>query len=425
MPRPKKLNADYFPHDKHMRHHRKLKAIEAQFGLVGYAMWCKLLEVLTDCKHFQMVYNEEETELLAADWGVSATEISRFISFCTRLRMIVAENGVLYSPSLIETLDSVLSRREAQAERDRLKSAKNKDFEKVVGVSATETSRNEQESADCASLPIPAPKVKERKGKESKGNEIFLEKKESPSPFSGNAENGEGEEGWVSPEFGSDSLADQPDHRPEHSGLDSPGGPGQPAPSEQAPAQIVTYAEDSYTTANHTPTLDEVIEVGSVNGVPIGLSKEFFFYYQAAEPAWRIRGNDGVPRPFRWPYQLQKWAASSRRSGSSLNISQRNPDGSGVYTENLGGITHESTHAFPTIHTNETWHIWSYDKAYREWQEQYGNRPFPTTVVEKGWVILWDSTEQKLCFIPDKWAAKGYPTDRYNLHTLNHKKSAA
>ncbi|MCE7934813.1 MAG: DUF4373 domain-containing protein, partial [Chlorobi bacterium CHB2] len=66
MARPKKLNADYFPHDKHMRNHRKVKALEAEFGIAGYGMWCKLLERLTDCPNFLMSINDAETELLAA-----------------------------------------------------------------------------------------------------------------------------------------------------------------------------------------------------------------------------------------------------------------------------------------------------------------------------------------------------------------------
>lgn len=419
MPRPKKLNAEYFPHDKHMRHHRKLKAIEAQFGLVGYAMWCKLLEYLTDRDHFQMDYNDEEVELLAADWGVSATEITRFIGFCARLKMIVAENGVLYSPSLNKMLDTVLSRREAQAERDRLKSAKNKGSQQNEGVSATETSRNEQKSADCSNLPESwvikgkESKGKERKVKEKKGEE------ESPYPLTGNEENEKGreDEDWEFPESEITLASDQDesDYRSEASGPNSPAAPGVNGTAE---------SEDSYSTANHTPTLDEVIAFGSANGVPRSSCEKFYYHYEACIPAWRARGNDGVFRPFRWPYQLQKWYADNRRSG---------PNGTNVPTNGSpnrpasgdSASTASSSHAFPTIHTNETWHIWSYDKAYMEWQNLYGNRPFPNSVLEKGWIILWDIAAEVLRFIPDKWADKGYPTDRYKPYDLPPKKSAA
>lgn len=415
MPRPKKLNADYFPHDKHMRHHRKLKAIEANFGIAGYAMWCKLLEVLVDCKHFRMAYNEKEAELLAADWGVSAQEISRFIDFCTRLEMIAAENGKIYSPSLDETLNSILSRREAQAERDRQKTAKNKDYENLEGVSAQETSRNEQESADLSSLAVSAPKVKERKGKErelneTKPKEIFLEKKESPSPF---AENGE-DENWEFPESegGPDHVTD---HRSENSGPNNPAPPGQPSHD----------AEDSHSTANRTPTLAEVVEFGETSGVPESLCREFFHYYGASVPAWRIRGHDGQFRPFRWPFQLLKWQATNQRSSSVGTAPHAGRDRVAVQTENPTARSAGFPHTFPTIHTNETWHIWSYDRACKEWRDEYGNRPFPTSVAEKGWVVLWDNSEARLCFIPDKWADKGYPTDRYKLHTFNPQKSVA
>lgn len=412
MPRPKKLNADYFPHDKHMRHHRKLRAIEAQFGLIGYAMWCKLLEVLTDCKHFRMKYNDDELELLAADWGVSVAETSRFIDFCIRLKMIVAENGVLYSPSLIETLHSVLSRREAQAERDRQKSEKNKDSDSTEGVSAAETSRNEQKPADCPSLPIPAPKVKERKGKEIKVKERKgEEREESPHPLEKNSENEKGweDEDWEFPE--SEVLPAPADsgHRAESSGPNSAAPPGLIPHTATHTAE----EEDSYSTANRTPTLIEVIDFGSANGVPQGACEKFFYHYEACIPAWRARGNDGVPRPFRWPYQLQKWHTENRRSGHG--------SASGDATGSSA-----SPHTFPTIHTTETWHIWSYDKAVLEYQSQYGTRSlFPYGAVEKGWVVLWDIKANVMRFIPDKWADKGYPTDRYRIHELPPRKSAA
>ena len=39
MARPKKNYCDYFPHDRDMRNHRKVKAIRTKFGPIGYAIW--------------------------------------------------------------------------------------------------------------------------------------------------------------------------------------------------------------------------------------------------------------------------------------------------------------------------------------------------------------------------------------------------
>ncbi|GHV28882.1 hypothetical protein FACS1894176_11540 [Bacteroidia bacterium] len=50
MARPKKENADYFSHDKEMRNNPKLKYIRNIFNLEGYAVFCMLLEYLTNCE---------------------------------------------------------------------------------------------------------------------------------------------------------------------------------------------------------------------------------------------------------------------------------------------------------------------------------------------------------------------------------------
>ena len=47
MARPKKNYCDYFPHDRDMRNHRKVKAIRTKFGPIGYAIWSMTLEYLT------------------------------------------------------------------------------------------------------------------------------------------------------------------------------------------------------------------------------------------------------------------------------------------------------------------------------------------------------------------------------------------
>jgi len=88
MARPTKNNADFFGHDHDMRNHRKIKAIRAKFGLVGYAIWSMFLEVLTGAEENRWTYNELETELLAGDFGVSVTEIRDLLDYCVRLELV-------------------------------------------------------------------------------------------------------------------------------------------------------------------------------------------------------------------------------------------------------------------------------------------------------------------------------------------------
>jgi len=53
MARPKKLNADYFPHDVDRRNDLKIKALRTKFGFKGYACWCMMLEHLGNCNYFE------------------------------------------------------------------------------------------------------------------------------------------------------------------------------------------------------------------------------------------------------------------------------------------------------------------------------------------------------------------------------------
>ena len=61
--RHKKNNADYFIHDKDMRHDRRIQALCKRFGqFKGYCIFNWLLEVLTDSSNFCVKWDSEEIE---------------------------------------------------------------------------------------------------------------------------------------------------------------------------------------------------------------------------------------------------------------------------------------------------------------------------------------------------------------------------
>ena len=116
MARPKKNNADYFSHDNDARNHRKIKALRNKFGIAGYGFWFMLLEFLTYSDYNQFEFTDSEVELMAGDFGVSATEIHDMLSYCIGLDMITLENGVIRSKSLDERLECVYKKRVAKKE---------------------------------------------------------------------------------------------------------------------------------------------------------------------------------------------------------------------------------------------------------------------------------------------------------------------
>jgi hypothetical protein len=111
MARPIKNYCDYFPHDRDMRNHRKVKAIRTKYGIVGYAIWSMILEYLTGIDGNVFEYSDVEFELMAGDFGVSATEIRDVIDYCLKLEMIFLNNGFINSESLDERLKPVYEKR--------------------------------------------------------------------------------------------------------------------------------------------------------------------------------------------------------------------------------------------------------------------------------------------------------------------------
>lgn len=111
MARPIKNYCDYFPHDRDMRNHRKVKAIRTKYGIIGYAIWSMILEYLTGIDGNVFEYSEVEFELMAGDFGVSATEIRDVIDYCIKLEMIFINEGFIHSESLDERLKPVYEKR--------------------------------------------------------------------------------------------------------------------------------------------------------------------------------------------------------------------------------------------------------------------------------------------------------------------------
>lgn len=157
MARPKKNYCDYFPHDRDMRNHRKVKAIRTKFGPVGYAIWSMTLEYLTGIDGNVFEYSDVEFELMAGDFGVSATEIRDVIDYCIKLEMIFLINGFINSESLDERLKPVYEKRGTNKDKSKKQLRVNGKFANkntvIDGVSAPE---------------MPQSKVKESKVKEIK-----------------------------------------------------------------------------------------------------------------------------------------------------------------------------------------------------------------------------------------------------------------
>lgn len=200
MARPRKENADYFSHDSGMRDDPKIKAVRNKYGFKGYAVWCYLLEVLTNADHFQIEWDDMQRELLAADFGLEGggEELGEMVEYFRRLKLFrLDENGILRCVNLEKRLDGVVQDRKRK--REWIEKRWKDTPEKLLNSNVSEVLDGNNEVLDRNNGVLDVKNhTKESKVKESKDNPIGLSKEEVAKATSkkravkkGKGENGE------------------------------------------------------------------------------------------------------------------------------------------------------------------------------------------------------------------------------------------
>ena len=167
MARPQKNNAEYFSHDADMRNDVKVKALRRKFQHTGYAVWCFILESLTDGECFEIDYSELNREFLAADFEISVEELERIVSYCCRIGLLqLTEDNRLYSEAHQRRFASLIEKRKQDRERlarlmNRRQKCKNEDNE-------AETSDNDSCHGDNLYSIVNNNREKESKGKKNR-----------------------------------------------------------------------------------------------------------------------------------------------------------------------------------------------------------------------------------------------------------------
>lgn len=145
-----KKDAFYFPHFANARHDRKLKRVQKELGLEGYAIYFQLLEVLREQLDFK--YPFKDIDLLADEMGTSEPKVRAVI--CNYDLFILDEVDNFFSIKQIYYLQPYIEK----TQRARNAALKRWD---VVNDDANAMQMHSKCNAD-------AMQVKESKGKESK-----------------------------------------------------------------------------------------------------------------------------------------------------------------------------------------------------------------------------------------------------------------
>jgi hypothetical protein len=149
-----KKDAFYFPHFANARHDRKLKRVQKELGLEGYAIYFQLLEVLREQLDFKYPFND--VDLLADEMGTSEPKIKAVI--CNYDLFTLDEDSNFFSIKQLYYLQPYIEK----TQRARIAAKKRWDN---VNNDANAMQMHSKCNAD-------AMQVKEIKGKETKVKQI-------------------------------------------------------------------------------------------------------------------------------------------------------------------------------------------------------------------------------------------------------------
>ena len=152
-----KKDAFYFPHFANARHDRKLKRVQKELGLEGYAIYFQLLEVLREQLDFKYPFND--VDLLADEMGTSEPKIKAVI--CNYDLFTIDEDSNFFSIKQLYYLQPYIEK----TQRARLAAKKRWDN---VNDDANAMQMHSKCNADA--MQVKESKVKETKVKESKVN---------------------------------------------------------------------------------------------------------------------------------------------------------------------------------------------------------------------------------------------------------------
>lgn len=108
----------YFSHDVDMRNDLKIRGLRRNFGNDGYAVWCYLLEVLTDTEDL-CIDIDNMAGLLSADFDIDRERLMGIVGYCLQVGLFVKDGSMLYSKRHRERIMGVLDYAREKSERGR------------------------------------------------------------------------------------------------------------------------------------------------------------------------------------------------------------------------------------------------------------------------------------------------------------------
>ncbi len=110
--RKKKYNADFFLHDSNAGNDPKIRALISKMGIAGYGMLFMLYEKLAASDYFEIsIVEDYEKENLVSMLFTTEDKFDEFLQYCTRFKLLILDDGRIFSPGLKKRLTPILERR--------------------------------------------------------------------------------------------------------------------------------------------------------------------------------------------------------------------------------------------------------------------------------------------------------------------------
>lgn len=105
------MNVDYYSHDSGMRNDRKIKAMRLRYGNEGYAVWCMMLEILSEASMLQIDLTPLELELISGDFCIEKNRLLEIIEYMISIGLLQKEENLLHCKNLNERMMPVFHKR--------------------------------------------------------------------------------------------------------------------------------------------------------------------------------------------------------------------------------------------------------------------------------------------------------------------------
>lgn len=112
MGRPKKNNADWFPHSRELLNTPRIKMMINEFGLLGYGFYCAILEILCENESIKIKKDDDLIPLLASNLSLSEEDTEKMLNYSIKRKLLQETKEEIYSEELIADLKPLFDKRE-------------------------------------------------------------------------------------------------------------------------------------------------------------------------------------------------------------------------------------------------------------------------------------------------------------------------